>query len=92
MSEDGGDAVTVTIPLTSLKEMRAERDCAQSTNVLLRATNVDLNRKLMDSRMEAMALRDQLARFMEAKAPKPVVLIRCNPFREFAGDRRRVGG
>lgn len=83
------DGITVTIPLMSLKEMIAERDCAQSTNVLLRATNVDLNRKLMDSRMEAMTMRDQLARFTKAAA---VVVAAHSPFREFAGDRRRVGG
>lgn len=75
----------------SNETISSERDCAQSTVELLRATNVDLNRKLMASRMEAMGLRDQLARFMETEAPKPAA-PEHNPFRAFGGDRRRVGG
>lgn len=65
-------------------------DAAAGANAMLVATNLALNEKLMAERAETMRLRDQVALLTPAE-PAPVPVLEHNPFRDFGGDRRRIG-
>lgn len=77
--------------IEALNTVRDERDAALARAEAAEsslATLLGINNALTD---ENVAFRDRLAKFTTDE-PKPDPDLAHNPFREFSGDRRRVGG